>query len=144
MQSVGTFFHFFGYVFPMILLIGAYLLAPTLRYTVFNTIPQSESSDFYISLIVDLMLAIIWVIADMIVISRTLISGPRLIENAMVSMIMGFVFLGVIVHMYDTGALAWLVLIPGLAAIIDAFVTVYIALNQALLKRLLQETGADH
>jgi hypothetical protein len=143
-RKVGGLLTLFGYLFPFILMVMGYLLAPPLRHRVLESIPANEILIFAIGLVAVILAAAGWIIIDLLTLTRTLLSGEKLRENAVVSVVVGILFSNIAVFMGDRNALAWVILIPAIAAVLDAVISVWVAINQALLKRVLQEEAAIH
>jgi hypothetical protein len=135
-SNVVQFFHFLGYIFPYLLLIGGYMVS-ALQYRVTDTIPPDEKEWFYIAILVEIGLAVLWVIMDFIVISSEKTTGDMIKWNAAISSTTNNILLAIFFTMAAIGELGWWLVVPTFFQVIDD----YIVTNRGIVNALQKPFG---
>jgi hypothetical protein len=123
-------------VFPLVLLAAAYFV-PVLQVKV-PAFPQENAADLPWALLGMTVAAVIWLIVDFIVVSdlRTPLGSLRL--NAWVSVVLALALSAYGGWSLHGDGLTWGYVIPWIASILDAFITVDRAINNAAQKPLIE------
>jgi len=128
--------HFFGYIFPYILLIGGYMV-PSLQYRVHDVIPTEHHEMFFIAIIVEIVLIVIWIIIDFVTITSEKTTGSQLQWNAAISSTSNNIFVLLLGFMIGMGQLGWWLVVPVIGQIVDD----YIISNRAIVNALQKPFG---